>query len=223
MHHATLFTPFLQVKGYLKALPRAANFIATSDSKAVALLPAETPRNELWAGWTRILAVPPRKVRAEGCAVLLRQQALHVAFIHMLRALFCVRLSLCMCWPHPCISHTALLPCPALPSSFPSLQWAQLLRLELHYEEAHESIASAHGPYYYLSFIGTAPEARGRGLGSKLLAEITGRADREGRWCLLEATSQKSEVRRAEGAGGLKHFLFSVCSWVGVMEQLAWL
>jgi hypothetical protein len=55
------------VKGYLKALPRAANFIATSDSKAVALwqlLPAETPRNELWAGWTRILAVPPRKVRA---------------------------------------------------------------------------------------------------------------------------------------------------------------
>jgi GNAT superfamily N-acetyltransferase len=44
------------------------------------------------------------------------------------------------------------------------------------------------------SFIGTAPEARGRGLGSRLLAEITSRADREGRWCLLEATSEKSEV-----------------------------
>lgn len=61
------FSLFLQVKGYLKALPRAANFIATADSKAVALwqlLPAETPHNELWAGWTRILAVSPRKV---GC------------------------------------------------------------------------------------------------------------------------------------------------------------
>jgi hypothetical protein len=60
-----LFCLLLQVKGYLKALPRAANFIATADSKAVALwqlLPAETPRNELWAGWTRILAVSPRKV-----------------------------------------------------------------------------------------------------------------------------------------------------------------
>lgn len=73
-------------------------------------------------------------------------------------------------------------------------QWAQLVRLELHYEKAHEAIAADHGPYYYLSFIGTAPEARGRGLGSKLLQEITSRADREGRWCLLEATSEKSEV-----------------------------
>lgn len=68
------------------------------------------------------------------------------------------------------------------------------MRLELHYEEAHEAIAAAHGPYYYLSFIGTAPEARGKGLGSKLLQEMTNRADREGRWCLLEATSEKSEV-----------------------------
>lgn len=74
------------------------------------------------------------------------------------------------------------------------LQWGQLLRLELHYEDAHEAIAAAHGPYYYLSFIGTAPEARGKGLGSKLLQEMTNRADREGRWCLLEATSEKSEV-----------------------------
>lgn len=53
----------LQVKGYLKALPGAANFIATQDSQAVALwqlMPHETPRNELLAGWTRILKVPPR-------------------------------------------------------------------------------------------------------------------------------------------------------------------
>jgi hypothetical protein len=57
----------------LKALPCAANFIATADSKAVALwqlLPTETPRNELLAGWTRILAVSPRKVglHAWACA-----------------------------------------------------------------------------------------------------------------------------------------------------------
>jgi hypothetical protein len=30
------------------------------------------------------------------------------------------------------------------------MQWAQLVRLELHYEEAHEAIAAAHGAYYYL-------------------------------------------------------------------------
>lgn len=29
-------------------------------------------------------------------------------------------------------------------------QWGQLVRLELHYEEAHEAIAAAHGAYYYL-------------------------------------------------------------------------
>ena len=64
-HHPPTRVHTPQVKGYLKALPRAANFISTADSKAVALwqlLPAETPRNELWAGWTRILAVSPRKV-----------------------------------------------------------------------------------------------------------------------------------------------------------------
>jgi len=45
-----------EIKGYLKALPKAAHFIATKDSAAVALwqlLPHETPRNELLAGWTR--------------------------------------------------------------------------------------------------------------------------------------------------------------------------
>jgi hypothetical protein len=54
---------FLQVKGYLKALPGATHFLTTRDSQAVALwqlMPHETPRNELWAGWTRILKVPPR-------------------------------------------------------------------------------------------------------------------------------------------------------------------
>lgn len=81
-----------QVKGYLKALPRAANFIATSDSKAVALwqlLPAETPENELWAGWTRILAVSPRKV----CWLTVVQLALSLG------------LHVCACWLRLCMSH----------------------------------------------------------------------------------------------------------------------
>lgn len=125
-----------EVKGYLKALPGATHFLATADSQAVALwqlMPHETPRNELLAGWTRILKVPPRL-------------------------------------------------------------WRQLLRLELHYEKAHAQVASDFGDYYYLSFIGTAPEARGKGYGSLLLRCITERADREGRWCLLEATSERSQA-----------------------------
>eukprot|EP00878_Enallax_costatus_P015048 GHUV01015757.1.p1 GENE.GHUV01015757.1~~GHUV01015757.1.p1 ORF type:complete len:373 (+),score=114.43 GHUV01015757.1:743-1861(+) len=127
---------YLQVKGYLKALPDAANFIATADSMAVALwqlLPQETPRNELWAGWTRILRVSPRK-------------------------------------------------------------WRQLLKLELRYEHAHDEAAKAWGSYYYLSFIGSRPEARGKGYGSLLLSHITHRADAEGRWCMLEATSERSQA-----------------------------
>jgi hypothetical protein len=49
-----------EVVGYLKALPKAAHFIATPDNQAVALwqlLPQETPRNELFAGWQRIFKV----------------------------------------------------------------------------------------------------------------------------------------------------------------------
>jgi GNAT superfamily N-acetyltransferase len=60
-------------------------------------------------------------------------------------------------------------------------------------------VAADFGAYYYLSFIGTAPEARGKGYGSLLLRCITDRADREGRWCLLEATSERSQVRTRQG------------------------
>jgi GNAT superfamily N-acetyltransferase len=81
--------------------------------------------------------------------------------------------------------------------------WRQLLRLELHYEKAHEEVAAQYGSYYYLSFIGTHPEARGKGYGSLLLSHITQRADREGRWCLLEATSDRSQVRPAEPSRAL--------------------
>lgn len=125
-----------EIKGYLKALPKANHFMCTPDAAAVALwqlLPDETPRNELLAGWTRILRVPLRL-------------------------------------------------------------WPSLLALELKYEAAHarEAAAAPGGAYYYLSFIGTAPAARGRGYASLLMRAITQRADAEGRLCLLEATSERS-------------------------------
>lgn len=169
----------LQVKGYLKALPRASNFIATADSKAVALwqlLPTETPRNELWAGWTRILAVPPRKVRpAAGCvahvaccvksdsACAARAAAgrgrAHVR-THMLAEHVCMQPRSCVRVPHP---HLSCAPwfLPACVAALLLPQWGQLVRLELHYEEAHEAIAAAHGAYYYLrcvcACVGSAP------------------------------------------------------------------
>lgn len=74
--------------------------------------------------------------------------------------------------------------------------WPALVNLELHYEAAHaREAATAPGAcYYYLSFIGTAPAARGKGYASLLMLHITARADQEGRICLLEATSTKSRT-----------------------------
>jgi GNAT superfamily N-acetyltransferase len=67
-------------------------------------------------------------------------------------------------------------------------------RHQLRYEAAHarQAAAAPGGEYYYLSFIGTAPAARGRGHASRLIREVTVRADAEGRPCLLEATSELS-------------------------------
>jgi GNAT superfamily N-acetyltransferase len=50
-------------------------------------------------------------------------------------------------------------------------------------------------PFYYLSFLGTHPESRGRGLGMGLLAEIAARADREGRPIYLESTNPANTPR----------------------------
>jgi len=74
--------------------------------------------------------------------------------------------------------------------------WPALVALELRYEAAHarEAASAPGGCYYYLSFIGTAPAARGRGYGSLLMRQITARADAEGRICLLEATSERSRA-----------------------------
>lgn len=73
--------------------------------------------------------------------------------------------------------------------------------LRLHGCPPAPQVAAEVGSYYYLSFIGTAPEARGKGYGSLLLRCITDQADQEGRWCLLEATSERSEVRGQPGTG----------------------
>ncbi|GBF98028.1 hypothetical protein Rsub_11139 [Raphidocelis subcapitata] len=125
-----------EIEGFLHALPDAAHFLATRDGAAAALwqlLPLETPRNELLAGWTRILRVPLRR-------------------------------------------------------------WRAAVRLELAYEAAHAEAAAADEAFYYLSFIASAPAARGRGYGSQLIAAITARADAEGRACHLEATSERSRA-----------------------------
>ncbi len=50
-------------------------------------------------------------------------------------------------------------------------------------------------PFYYLSFLGTHPESRGRGIGMSLLAELAGRADREGRPIYLESTNPANTPR----------------------------
>jgi GNAT superfamily N-acetyltransferase len=72
--------------------------------------------------------------------------------------------------------------------------WPSMVRMELQYDKAHEAVTSDIGSYYYCGFIGTHPEVRGKGYGSMLLKHITDKADSEGRWCLLEATSERSQA-----------------------------
>jgi GNAT superfamily N-acetyltransferase len=50
-------------------------------------------------------------------------------------------------------------------------------------------------PFYYLSFLGTHPENRGRGIGMGLLAELAAQADREGRPVYLESTNPANTPR----------------------------
>jgi GNAT superfamily N-acetyltransferase len=52
------------------------------------------------------------------------------------------------------------------------------------------------GPhFYYVSFLGTHPDARGRGLGMGLLAEVCSQADAEGRPVYLESTNPDNNAR----------------------------
>lgn len=50
-------------------------------------------------------------------------------------------------------------------------------------------------PFYYLSFLGTHPESRGRGIGMGLLGELAARADREGIPIYLESTNPANTPR----------------------------
>jgi ribosomal protein S18 acetylase RimI-like enzyme len=48
------------------------------------------------------------------------------------------------------------------------------------------------GAHYYFSNIGVAPEAQGRGLGSKLMCPTLDRCDKEGLPAYLEASSERN-------------------------------
>jgi GNAT superfamily N-acetyltransferase len=64
--------------------------------------------------------------------------------------------------------------------------------------ETVERFAAAlpEGPsFYYLSFLGTHPRSRGRGIGMGLLAELGALADREGRPIYLESTNPDNTPR----------------------------
>ena len=50
-------------------------------------------------------------------------------------------------------------------------------------------------PFYYLSYLGTRPDSRGRGIGMGLLAELGALADREGRPIYLESTNPANTPR----------------------------
>jgi GNAT superfamily N-acetyltransferase len=56
------------------------------------------------------------------------------------------------------------------------------------------------GPFYYLSFLGTRPDSRGRGIGMGLLAELVAKADGEGQPTYLESTNPDNN-RRYERLG----------------------
>ena len=56
--------------------------------------------------------------------------------------------------------------------------------------------AIPEGPsFYYVSFLGTRPDSRGRGLGMALLSEVCGEADREGKPVYLESTNPDNKGR----------------------------
>jgi GNAT superfamily N-acetyltransferase len=61
--------------------------------------------------------------------------------------------------------------------------------------ERFEAATPDGPPFYYLSFLGTHPESRGRGIGMGLLAELAARADREGRPVYLESTNPANTPR----------------------------
>jgi hypothetical protein len=61
-------------------------------------------------------------------------------------------------------------------------------------ERQKAAFLDSHGPFLYLAAIGTAPEARGRGLGSVLLDHLGRLADGQRRFLYVEATSDRARA-----------------------------
>jgi ribosomal protein S18 acetylase RimI-like enzyme len=58
----------------------------------------------------------------------------------------------------------------------------------LHHTKEHV-LGERDDDSWYLVYIGTRPEARGKGLGRKLIEHVTKKADKEGRPCYLESSN----------------------------------
>src|ERR1700712_3083778 len=58
----------------------------------------------------------------------------------------------------------------------------------LHHTKEHV-LGGRDADAWYLVYIGTRPEARGKGLGRKLIEHVTNQADKEGRPCYLESSN----------------------------------
>jgi GNAT superfamily N-acetyltransferase len=71
-----------------------------------------------------------------------------------------------------------------------------VMELLRRFENAHP----IEPPHYYLSFLGTHPEHRGKGLGMALLADNLARIDAEGAPAYLES-SDTANARRYENLG----------------------
>jgi GNAT superfamily N-acetyltransferase len=61
--------------------------------------------------------------------------------------------------------------------------------------ERFEAAVPEGPPFYYVSFLGTRPDSRGRGLGMSLLSEVCGEADRERKPVYLESTNPDNNAR----------------------------
>jgi GNAT superfamily N-acetyltransferase len=73
--------------------------------------------------------------------------------------------------------------------------------------ERFEAAIPQGRPFYYLSFLGTRSDSRGRGIGMGLLAELVARADRDGQPTYLESTNPANNPRYERlGFKGQGHF-----------------